>query len=160
MEPDNKKIAKRYSNAARAAKMRQADPYVDLAPIKKGKASEAIFLAHCLRSNIEAFGCHTEDGKIDFIVGSQLARCQVKTFSHATQNVQLRKVRGGGGARGCETYLYTKKDIDYMVAVDLVDMAVWVMPIEDLVNYTVAISLTAMNTKFIKNDISMFKMVP
>ncbi len=110
---------------------------LDISPCKLGKAAELLFMSKCLQNGIDCYVPLSEDNRIDVIVGSKLRRVQVKTIS--PKGMYVKKV-GHNSSKIRKEYTYTKDDIDFFVGVDLTHSDIYIIPIEDLINYKSVVS--------------------
>lgn len=150
---DNQRQPVSVANKQYKVDRKKPNPYASTSTIKKGKASESIFIARCLVNGIDAYQVMSEDGKIDVIVGPHLRRCQVKTITSSTGFIQLRS--GFEYNINKERYRYTNKDIDFFIAVDLLKFDVLVLPVDAVAQYSAAITIPAMERIAKRNDMSL-----
>lgn len=124
--------------------------------IKKGKAAELIFSARCLLNGLVVFSPLSEDSRIDLVVADTLLRVQVKVFNKK-QQFSVRKV-GVNSKTNCKIYRYSANDVDFFGAVDLTTFDVYIVPIQDIVEYSSCMSRSAIEAKgYKKNDFSLLK---
>lgn len=124
--------------------------------IKRGKAGEHIFIAHCLINDLSVYAPVSEDGRIDLIVGTKLHRVQVKilTIERKKKVFYTRKI-GCNSRTNTKIYHYTEKDVDFFAVVDLDEFAVYLVPIEIIMNYKSAMTLQTLSRIAAKNDLSL-----
>lgn len=128
------------------------DPYLNTPNIKKGKASEHLFISRCLANNIDAYHVTAEDSRIDVIAGPFLRKCQVRTLTPGSEILSLRY---GLDKETNNRKRFTEEDIDLFVAVDLVKFDVFVILLSDITHYKSSIRVSAIESLAIRNDLSL-----
>lgn len=118
--------------------------------IKLGAAAEHIFIAKCLLAGLECFTPVSSCGRVDVIVGRQLARCQVKTITdrpkgRTHKTMPLRKVSCNSKSN-TKVHVYTVKDCDFIVGVEMQTLEIFIVPMKYLndAGYTRGITITTM----------------
>jgi len=120
-----------------------------------GMASEYIFIAKAMLAGFECFTPVSAGSRIDVVVGDHLFKCQVKTLAsgRGAKKLPVRKI-GCNSKTNTKSYVYSSKDVDFMIGVDVDTFDVYVVPIQDIAQYKSLVSINILS-KY-KNNFSVF----
>ena len=112
--------------------------------ITKGKLGYNLLEKELLKRNFEIYTPVTENTKIDCIAikDNKISRIQIKTIQieNGRKILPLRKINHNHNEY--KVYLYTKKDIDIFVGVDLETEEIFICPVDFIENYSRSIGVS------------------
>ena len=111
-----------------------------MSKVKRGTAAEYLVKAHALLEFFNVYSEDNQDSKCDLILekGGQLFRVQVKIVN-PQGNLPTRKLTHSKTQH--KQSWYTKADIDYFAAVDLVTFDIYMFPVTFTQNFSSSISV-------------------
>lgn len=118
--------------------------------IKKGKAAEMIVKARALLRSIEVFESSSEDTKADIILkyDNKLFKCQIKCIGNSG-SFQTRKISHSKTQH--KVHKYTCSEIDYFIAVDLINFNIYFIDCVMLQTIKSSMALTVLNRLILPN---------
>jgi hypothetical protein len=128
------------------------DPFSNISSVQKGKAAEYLVISKLLLQGFDCYIPATESSKADILVdnGRKILKAQVKIIGH-NDSLPVRKI-SVNSKTNTKVSMYTEKDIDVFIGVDLQKLEIFVIPIDFIQKFRSLISKTRLiNEQFLEN---------